>query len=76
MGHSIRFKKYRYTEWLNPDKNSVASVLTDLSADPGEETNVKEQLEYAEALKLAKERLRIRIEEAKKSKKCNAGFYA
>ncbi|MEC8013694.1 MAG: glycoside hydrolase family 3 N-terminal domain-containing protein [Verrucomicrobiota bacterium] len=67
MGHSIRFKKYRYTEWLNPDKNSVASVLTDLSADPGEETNVKDQPEYAEALKLAKERLQIRIEEAKKS---------
>ena len=66
-GHSIRFKNYRYTEWLEEDGKSVASVLTDLAADPGEQTNVKNDPTHMEGLVLAKERLQIRIKEAKRS---------
>ena len=66
-GHSIRFKNYRYTEWLEEDGKSVAGVLTDLAADPGEQTNVKNDPTHMEGLALAKERLQLRIKEAKRS---------
>ena len=66
-GHSIRFKNYRYTDWLDDDGNSVASVLTDLSIDPGEEANVKDDPKYLKALKSVKERLKLRIQEAMES---------
>ena len=64
MGHSIRFKNYRYTEWLNKEDKLIANVLTDIAADPGEETNIKEDPAYTEVLTLAKERLHLRIEQA------------
>ncbi|MFT5127059.1 MAG: iduronate 2-sulfatase, partial [Rhodothermales bacterium] len=52
IGHSIRFSKYRYTEWrLNEDTDKVSHrVLTDLAADPGEVTNVIDDPAHSEAL--------------------------
>ncbi len=67
MGHSIRFKNHRYTEWIDSRGGVKASVLTDLIADPGEETNVKDAPEHADALSYAKERLKLRISQAMKS---------
>ena len=64
LGHSIRFKTYRYTEWLNRKNQMIANVLTDLSIDPGEQSNVKNDPLHAEALDLGKQRLRVRIKEA------------
>ena len=63
IGHSIRFQKYRYTEW-RPRQGGAATVavLTDLSADPGETTNVIDSPDHAEALKLAKTLLEKRIQ--------------
>ena len=46
-------------------QNSVASVLTDLSADPGEETNVKDQPEYAEALNWQKKGCKLELKKRK-----------
>ena len=42
----------------------IANVLTDLSIDPGEQSNVKNDPLHAEALDLGKQRLRVRIKEA------------
>ena len=64
MGHSIRFKNYRYTEWLGKEGGLVANVLTDIAADPGEETNVKDKPEHAEALAYAKKRLSLRVKQS------------
>ena len=64
MGHSIHHKNYRYTEWRDTNDQTVANVLTDISADPGEVTNVKNEPKYAEALALVRERLALRIKEA------------
>ena len=61
MGHSIHHKHYRYTEWRDKENQTVSSVLTDLNADPGEVTNVKNEPKYAEALALVRERLAERI---------------
>ncbi|MDX1564652.1 MAG: hypothetical protein R3236_04555, partial [Phycisphaeraceae bacterium] len=45
IGHSIRSKRYRYTEWWeNGTDMTVDSVLTDLEADPGETTSVQGQM--------------------------------
>ena len=55
IGHSIRFSKYRYTEWIEEEGAApVAAVLTDLKADPGEVTNVIDAPAHAEALERAK----------------------
>ena len=67
LGHSIRFKTYRYTEWLNQQEQMIANVLTDLSTDPGEVTNVKDDPAHAEALALGKERLALRVKQARNS---------
>jgi len=41
VGHSIRNQQYRYTEWWEKGSDKlVKRVLTDLTADPGETTNV------------------------------------
>ncbi|ELP29675.1 sulfatase-like hydrolase/transferase [Rhodopirellula baltica] len=42
IGHSIRTKTHRYTQWWekNDAKSVVALVATDLSADPGETTSL------------------------------------
>lgn len=40
-GHSIRTAQYRYTEWWDKATDKpVASILTDIEADPGETTAV------------------------------------
>jgi len=64
MGHSIHHKNYRYTEWRDADNQTVANVLTDISADPGEVSNIKNGTKYVETLALVKERLGLRIKEA------------
>ncbi len=61
MGHSIHHKHYRYTEWRDKKNQTVSSVLTDLSVDPGEVTNIQNEPKYAEALTLVRERLEERI---------------
>ncbi|MCH2179854.1 MAG: glycoside hydrolase family 3 C-terminal domain-containing protein [Mariniblastus sp.] len=67
LGHSIRFKTFRYTEWRDEATDQVvkARVLTDLAADPGEETNLVDDEEYADILAYAEERLQLRIDQAK-----------
>ncbi|MEL0099208.1 MAG: sulfatase, partial [Opitutae bacterium] len=67
MGHSIRFKNYRYTEWRDAQGEVKANVLTDLAADPGEETNVKDAPDHADALSYGMERLQVRINQALES---------
>ncbi len=49
IGHSLRTKDYRYTEWwTRKDDRIVERVLTDLSKDPSEITNcLAEQSELA-----------------------------
>ena len=64
LGHSLRYKNYRYTEWREENGNVKYRVLTDLKADPGEETNVIKDPRHAEALKLGEERLELRIKQA------------
>ena len=64
VGHSIRFKNCRYTEWRDSEEKVVASVLTDLRADPGEETNLVNDSSYAEDLAYARERLALRIKQS------------
>jgi O-glycosyl hydrolase len=71
MGHSIRFKNYRYTEWRDPKDKTVAQVLTDLKSDPGEVTNCIDDANYAEDLAYAKKRLNLRINESCKPKFSN-----
>ena len=64
-GHSIRFGNYRYTEWQpGPGQEATAAVLTDLTADPGETTNVIEHPALTNALKRARRRLNQRINAA------------
>ena len=65
MGHSIRMKNFRYTEWFHNDTQKIrAQVLTDLQHDPGEETNCFENPAYSEALTTVQKELRKRITEA------------
>ncbi|MEM9017088.1 MAG: sulfatase [Verrucomicrobiota bacterium] len=65
MGHSVRFGAYRYTEWYGEGEElPEAAVLTDLDADPGEQSNVIEDPAHAEALVEAREELRGRIRDA------------
>ena len=64
IGHSIRFKNFRYTEWHDKDKNTVAQVLTNLEADPGEVTNCMDDPNCADDLSYAQERLNLRASQA------------
>lgn len=65
LGHSIRFRNYRYTEWRPKQGGAAtAAVLTDLGADPGEVTNVIDSANHAEALRVGKELLEQRIRRA------------
>ncbi|MEM8865244.1 MAG: sulfatase [Planctomycetota bacterium] len=69
IGHSIRFGRYRYTEWWKKESQEVeARVLTDLQADPGEVTNVANDPEHADALDRGVERLRVRVRAALREK--------
>lgn len=40
MGYSVRTDRYRYTEWIEPEKGAVAQELYDHRTDPQENTNV------------------------------------
>ncbi len=65
LGHSVRFKTFRYTEWFHNDTGTLrARVLTDLRKDPGEVTNCAEDPAYTESLAAAKTELHKRIKEA------------
>ena len=66
IGHSIRFGGYRYTEWRNAGNGSRTGkrVLTPISDDPGEVTNVVDDPNHAEALKRAEALLERRIRQA------------
>ncbi|MDG2104643.1 MAG: glycoside hydrolase family 3 N-terminal domain-containing protein [Pirellulaceae bacterium] len=68
LGHSLRLGDFRYTEWRNQDGATTARVLTDLKADPGEETNVLDDPAYREIATRAAERLEIRIRDAQSNK--------
>ncbi|MDG2012547.1 MAG: glycoside hydrolase family 30 beta sandwich domain-containing protein, partial [Pirellulaceae bacterium] len=68
LGHSLRLGDFRYTEWRNNDGATTARVLTDLKADPGEETNVLDDPAYREIATRAAERLEIRIRDAQSNK--------
>lgn len=42
IGHSIRTSQHRYTEWWDKESDEVLdSILSDLQADPGEQTTVR-----------------------------------
>ena len=65
LGHSIRYKTFRYTEWFHNDSGKLrARVLTDLTKDPGEVTNCAADPAYKNALAAAKSELHKRIIEA------------
>jgi iduronate 2-sulfatase len=66
VGHSIRNRSYRYTEWWEKDTDRVvARVATNIEADPGETTNLLPENEaLAETLSAD---LKKRVLEARKS---------
>ena len=65
LGHSIRFRTFRYTEWFHNDTGELrACVLTDLAKDPGEVTNCADNPAYKESLVAAETELHKRIKEA------------
>ena len=65
VGHSLRFGNYRYTEWHKDTGDEiVARVLTDLSSDPGEVTNVLKDPVHADAAERGAKRLAERINQA------------
>ncbi len=65
IGHSIRFGRYRYTEWKDRKTGAGSErVLTDLVADPGEETNLRDDPAHANALKRGGEMLAERVVKA------------
>ena len=62
IGHSIRMKNFRYTEWFHDDTHKLrAQVLTDLQQDPGEESNCINNPAYSEALATVQKELHKRI---------------
>lgn len=64
VGHSIRTDQYRYTEWWDRETDEVVdSVLTDIEADPGETTAVRNQPQLEQQLS---EELRQRVLAARK----------
>ena len=51
VGHSIRTKKYRYTEWWEVGSDRVVdSVLTDIESDPGETTAITDKPDLKKTL--------------------------
>lgn len=58
-GHSIRTARYRYTEWWERGTDTpVASILTDVEADPGETTAITGEEQVRESLSA---RLKARV---------------
>jgi len=48
MGYAVRTERYRFVRWVNWETGEVvAHELNDHREDPGEDTNVAEQPEYA-----------------------------
>jgi iduronate 2-sulfatase len=50
MGRSIRTDRWRYTGWVNGKKENVGVELYDHQSDPGENTNLAADLEYAKVV--------------------------
>jgi iduronate 2-sulfatase len=51
MGYSMRTRRYRYTEWVEPDKKGVfARELYDHDEDPGENVSLALRPEYADLI--------------------------
>jgi hypothetical protein len=48
MGYSMRTPRYRLTEWLGADGESVAFELYDHQEDPGEDVNLANQPDHRE----------------------------
>jgi len=51
MGYSMRTDRYRYTEWVDPNKNVTAHELYDHQIDPLENKNVADAAENAGLVK-------------------------
>jgi len=65
IGQSIRFGDYRYTEWKDQRTGQGSQrVLTDLAADPGEETNLIDDPAHAAVLERGHHMLTDRIAKA------------
>jgi arylsulfatase A-like enzyme len=43
MGYTMRTDRYRYTEWLSPEKALIARELYDHDRDPDENVNLAER---------------------------------
>jgi len=66
VGHSIRNRSYRYTEWWERGSDKVvARVATNINADPGETTNLLP--EHDALAKLLSADLKKRVLEARES---------
>lgn len=51
IGHSIRTARHRYTEWWEQGTDTpVASILSDIEADPGETTVITGEMELRKSL--------------------------
>ena len=61
LGVAVRFDRYRYTEWVTPDRNE----LYDLAADPRERTNLALRPDYAATVSRARQVLSRAREEAR-----------
>jgi hypothetical protein len=60
LGAAVRFERFRYTEWVTPDKNE----LYDLDADPRERTNLALRPDHAATVTRARQVLARAREEA------------
>ena len=76
LGHSIRHGNYRYTEWRDDSGKAKFKVLTDLKADPGEETNVLDEPAYAETRARMVERLDFRVTQSTVKKRSSVAVGA
>ncbi|MCA9249242.1 MAG: sulfatase [Planctomycetales bacterium] len=64
VGHSIRTERYRYTQWWEAKTDKVVdSVLTDITADPGETTAIEK---YEDLKSKLSAQLRNRVLAARK----------
>ena len=69
IGHSLRDRTHRYTEWWEIGSDRVvARVLTDLDADPGEETNLVDDPAASAAAARLSSLLKARVLAARESR--------